>query len=183
MQAIELLGETQKSFEAQLSPEKQENIRAITAHEGAHAFVSLKLGIPLMKIEMSIENDKQAGRIVWNDLKGITTEMRGISYAAGLAGELVVLGEDYVRNNGFKGVRTDSKRLNQLGYISQEDKARLLTEALDVLISNKDDFEKFRATLERELIKASRKGTDRILLDRDRLTELGIQKPEKEALH
>jgi hypothetical protein len=182
MQAIESLVETPKPIEVQLSPEKQENIKAITAHEGAHAFVSLKLGIPLMKIEMNIENGKQSGGVVWSDIQGVTPEMQGISYTAGLAGELVVLGEDYVRNSGFKGLRTDSKRLNHLGYVSQEDKARLLTEAIGIITTNQDEFEEFRTTLERELVETAKKGSDKVLLDRDRLTELGMQRPEK-VLH
>lgn len=178
MQPITSIAEAPRPTEVQLPPEKLENIRAITAHEGAHAFVSLKLGIPLMKIEMSIENGRHSGGVVWNDMRGVTPEMQGISYTAGLAGELVVLGEDYVRESGFKGLRIDSKRLNQLGYTSQEEKARLLTEALDILTTNSAEFNSFRKVLENELVQSSQNGTDAVLIDMARMSELGIEQPK-----
>jgi len=56
--------------EAMLTPEIKESIRSVTAHEGAHAFVSLHLGIPLMKIELPIDGSKHSGVVVWNDLQG-----------------------------------------------------------------------------------------------------------------
>ena len=37
-----------------LSESDLESIKSLVAHESAHAFVSLKLGIPLMKINLKI---------------------------------------------------------------------------------------------------------------------------------
>lgn len=149
MEQIVQLVESPPTKEGMLSQEVMETIKDITAHEGAHAFVSLKLGIPLMKIELSIANGRSSGGVVWNDLRGVTPEMQGIAYTAGLAGELVILGEEHVRASGFKGLRTDSKWLNRLGFVSQEAKAKLLTEALEMLTNNLGEFQDFRSVLEK----------------------------------
>jgi len=136
-----------ESKEGTLDPELVRSIDALSAHEGAHAFVSVKLGIPLMRLETAItrkgDHYEQLGGVAWSDLRGVSTEARGISYTAGLAGELFIMGEEYVRRSGFRGLRTDSKRLNALGYTTQEQKAELLTKALRVLADNREEFYTF----------------------------------------
>lgn len=176
--------ETTKAPEAiEIKPEMKEAITEITAHEGAHAFVSWKLGIPLMKIELSVTEARPSGMVVWNDMRGLTPEIQGISYTAGLAGELFILGEEHVRNSGFKGLRTDSKRLNQLGYVTQEDKAKLLSRALGILTENADEFKGFQALLLEKLEMEVQKGTTTLVLDRDTLQGIGFAEPKKKLTY
>ena len=162
------------SNEVIVSPEKAEASKGIVSHELGHAVVAWAQGIPLMKVELSIEGGKQSGSTVFNSFENVTPRMHGVCLTAGLAGELILLGEDYVRSSGFRGLRTDSAWLNRLGFTTQEQKADLLAEALAILHKNMAVYKKWAAALEAAMIQATQNGVNTIEITRDTMKDLGI---------
>lgn len=134
--------------EIELDAETLSQSRALVAHEAAHVLVSEKQGLPVWKIHLTITDDgKQSGSVTWKDLTHATDENMAVAYAAGFAGELVVLGEAEMQKQGFGGFSQDSKHMNRLGYKTQDQKVALVKKAMDIIERNKDEYKHLVAQL------------------------------------
>ena len=160
--------------EALLTPEKKEAIRGIVSHELGHAVAAWAQGIPLTRLVFSVENGKQKGGTTFYSFENVTPRIHGVCLAAGLAGELTLLGEDYVRASGFRGLRSDSTWLNRLGYTSQEQKADLLREALGLLNTNVEVYKKWALEIQEQMETAVKNGQDKIEITRELMEKMGI---------
>ena len=160
--------------EIALTPEKKETIKGIVVHKVGHAVVAWAQGIPLMRIDLYVEGGKQSGSTIYNSLENVTPQMQGICITAGLAGELILLGEEYVRNSGFKGLKSDSAWLNRLGFTNQEQKAELLKNALGILNENLDLYKDWTSRLAETMEIAATSGQEKMQITRERMESMGI---------
>lgn len=169
---------TQEEKEIDITDEILELIQNISDHEGGHAFISLYFGIPLRKVELTVKGDKHSGTVIWNDLTGVSDEQMAICTIAGFAGEIFIMGEEYVVLRGFKGFETDSKRLNSLGFDTQEKKALIALRALEIFSQHKESFIHLQQFLAKKLTEQVRAGEDTLILNADDLMRFNIQKSE-----
>jgi len=112
--------------------------------------------------------------VIFHSFEKVTPRIHGVCLTAGLAGELTILGEDYVRNSGFRGLRSDSTWLNRLGYTTQEQKADLLREALGLLNSSLELYKEWLLKIQEKMETAVKSGNDTIQITREQLEEMGI---------
>jgi hypothetical protein len=125
----------------ELDAETLSQSRALVAHEAAHVLVSEKLGMPVERIELAIYDDgKQSGTVVRRGSVNANKDELATAFAAGFAGELVVLGEVEMQKRGFKGFAHDSKQMNRLGYKTQDQKVALVKKAMEIIERNKEEY-------------------------------------------
>ena len=116
------------------------NRKAVIAHETAHALVAHLIGLGVSSLEIN----NNSGNVVFETLAKASYKSQAITYAAGFAGELMVMGPEYLRKTKFSGFKTDSIWINRLGFTSSEAKADLVSAALTLLKENQESYQELQ---------------------------------------
>ncbi|MCX6784223.1 MAG: hypothetical protein NT141_04155 [candidate division WWE3 bacterium] len=168
----------EKSEQLEREKERERELTNLTAHEAGHILISAKEKIPIMKVNLSLHN---GGSVVWDDLTHASKKDRAIAYAAGFASEMRLLDDETVKKSArSSGFVTDSRRLDDLGYTTQEQKVALVIAASKVLQSNSEQLLNIQRALTERFLKQVERGEDVLELDKQEIKEI-IQESEAVA--
>ena len=120
------------------------SLTKVINHEHGHAYMTKYLGGDCF-YEFNLETNEGAV----HQLGKLDKHSRALVVVSGFAAEVIEEGVNNLVNSGrgSKGLSSDSRDLDNLGYTSQEQKAKLLEEAIDILNCNWGSFTKSRKRL------------------------------------
>lgn len=123
--------------------------RQLATHEVGHGFMVQKLGGTIFKYVFDLEVG--TGRAYYQRPRTLVSRDRALIIIGGYAAEVVEFGIDALIGRGSKGLYNDSMRLNSLGFDTQDKKAELLIEAMEIIQAHKTEFQKMRDEVEQSL--------------------------------